>query len=357
MPAGHYQMHKMTQQEQPGGKLPATMKAVRQKEPGGALVTEMVPLPAPGKGEVLVRMHAAPVNPSDLALLKGGYMERQYPFTPGLEGSGLVVASGRGLLALLRKGKRVACTPAPSGDGTWAEYMVTPASRTAPLPGEASFEQGSMMLVNPMTAMAFMEIAGKGKHRALVNNAAGSELGRMLIRLTGRQQLPLINIVRRKEQVSELMEGGAHIVLCSGDPGFGEQLRQAARDLGATLLLDAIGGEQTSLLMEAAPKGSRLICYARLSGDPIRIDPGWLIKEEKTMEGFLLGNWLRDQPLTGKLRLLRNVRKALPDLLSSRIHRTLPLDMAGHAVDTYHRQMSAGKTILRIAGNHPHSNQ
>lgn len=330
-------------------KLPEQMKTVRQESPGGKLIIGMVPVPQPGKGQVLVRMHAAPVNPSDLALLKGGYMERDYPFTPGLEGSGEVVGSGGGMVALMRVGKRVACTPDPKGDGTWAEYMVTAATRTAPIPKGISPEQGSMMLVNPMTAMALMKIAREGHHAAMVNNAAASALGKMLIRLARRHRMPLINIVRKEEQVRSLQEMGAGVVLNSGAPAFTEELRRHCTELRATLFLDAIGGEHTARLLEAAPYGSRVICYARLSGEPLRIDPGALIQEGKSLEGFQLGQWLETQSLFAKLRLLGQVKKALPDVLNSPIHHTMAMEQVEQAIAGYRQNMSAGKVILLLS--------
>lgn len=330
-------------------RLPDRMRAVRQGEPGGKPIIESVELPLPRKGEVLVRMHAAPVNPSDLALLKGGYMEREYPFTPGLEGSGEVVGSGGGILPRMRLGKQVACTPNPGSDGTWAEYMVTAATRTAPLPKGIPPEQGSMMLVNPLTAVALMKIARKEGHAAMVNNAAASALGKMLIRLARQHRLPLINIVRSEAQVRTLTEMGAGVVLNSTRSGFGEELQRHCSDLRATCFLDAIGGSHTSLLMKAAPRGSLLICYARLSGDPITIDPAALIREGKTIRGFLLGQWMETQSLITRLNLVRQVRKALPEMLRSPIRNIMPMVQVEQAIADYQNNMSAGKVILRLS--------
>lgn len=336
-------------------KLPDHMNAVRQKEPGGKLIIESVGLPRPEKGQVLVRMHAAPVNPSDLALLKGGYLERNYPFTPGLEGSGEVVQSGRGILPGLRLGTRVACTPDPGSDGTWAEYMVTAATRTAPLPKGLAPEQGSMMLVNPMTAMALMKIARRGRHRAMVNNAAASALGKMLVRLARKDHIPLINIVRSEEQAGTLKEMGADVILNSSHPGFGEELQRYCSEWHPTLLLDAIGGSHAALLLKAAPFGSQLICYARLSGEPVPVDPGALISESKAIRGFQLGNWLETQSLLTKIRMLRQVRKALPEELSSPIRQIMPMAQVEQAIAQYQKHMSAGKMILWLSDSAPPS--
>lgn len=327
--------------------IPEDMKAVRQHEPGGPLIIETVPVPVPAHGEVLVRIHASPVNPSDFALLAGGYMERNYPFTPGLEGSGMVVRSGGGLMSQLRKGKMVACSPDPAGDGTWATYMKTSAMRTVTLPGGLPAEQGAMTLVNPMTALAFMEMARKGNHSALVNNAAASALGKMLIRLAKQAGLPLICIVRKEEQVEELKAMGAPHVLNSAAAGFAEALKQVAAELRATLLLDAIGGNQGATLIGAAPAGAILVQYARLSGEPLTIEPGWLIQEGKTVEGFLLAHWFQTLGLPARLRLIRRVRKALTGTLSSPIQQVMPLEEVEQALAAYKENMSAGKYILK----------
>lgn len=326
--------------------FPGSMTAVRQHAPGGPLVTESVPLPEPGHGEVLVRMHASPINPSDLAAIRGASPGIKYPYVPGLEGSGTVVKAGKGLLPALRKGKRVACTPVPGKGGTWAEYMVTPAMRCVPLPAGISMEQGSMMLVNPMTALAFMELAKKGKHGAMVNNAAASALGKMLVRLSGKYHLPLINIVRKEAQVHELEKMGAGYVLNSSENNFPEELGRLSRELGATLILDAVTGPQSALLLRAAPPGTMLIAYARLSGENMTIDPSSLIREDKQVSGFFLGHWLDSKGLLYKIRLTRRVGSMMAGTLASPIRRSMPLERAEEAIRLYTEQMSEGKVLL-----------
>src|SRR5512133_2002477 len=106
------------------GSYPATMKAVFLQE--GKLVTREVHVPDPGPSEVLVRISAAPVNPSDLARLRSAEAEYDLQtFIPGLEGSGTVIAAGTGILPHLWLGRRVACSSAFHTSGTWAEFMVT----------------------------------------------------------------------------------------------------------------------------------------------------------------------------------------------------------------------------------------
>ena len=328
--------------------IPENMLAIRQYEPEGKLVVETIPVPQPGRGEVLVKMAASPINPSDLALLKGRYMNRSYPYTPGLEGSGMVVDSGGGVMARMRKGKMVACTPNPEGDGSWAEFMLTSAMRTIPLPATITLEQGAMTVVNPMTAMAFLHMAKTGKHPAMVNNAAASSLGKMLIRLCADQKIPLINIVRNPAHVEELKTLGASYVLNSQDNGFETELTSLASELGATLFLDALSGPHTYQLLQAAPPRSTLVVYARLAGESMQINSGHLIRRDIKIVGFQLGNWLQTKGLFFKLAFIKGVKKRLGKTLSSHISQTFRLEDVEIAISHYTQNMSSGKVLLLL---------
>src|SRR5512143_4180974 len=217
--------------------IPATMHAVQLDEPNGPLTLREIPVPRPQAGQVLIRMAAAPINPSDLGSLSGmSYSgERQFPFTPGLEGSGTVIEAGEGIMPRLLNGRRVACSALLTGDGTWAEYMVTSARSCIPLNKNVSLEQGAMLLVNPLSALAMFEIAQRGKHRAVVSTAAASALGGMILRLGKRHNMPVIHVVRRQAQVDWVRGLGGEYVLNSSDADFSKQLRTLAHQLKATL--------------------------------------------------------------------------------------------------------------------------
>ncbi|HYF61648.1 MAG TPA: alcohol dehydrogenase catalytic domain-containing protein, partial [Herpetosiphonaceae bacterium] len=176
-------------------------------------------------GEVLVRIAAAPINPSDLMFVRGLYgIKKALPAIPGFEGSGTVVAAGPGALGRRLVGRRVACGATPGGDGTWAEYMVTGAAYCIPLADNISLEQGASLIVNPITAWALVDQARREKRAAAVQTAAASQLGRMVIRLAERADLPLINVVRRAGQAGELRALGARHVLDSSEPEFADRL-------------------------------------------------------------------------------------------------------------------------------------
>src|SRR5262249_2094716 len=206
--------------------IPTTMLAVQlldyEGTPGNLTVAE-VPVPRPGPGEVLVKVFASPVNPSDLMFILGKYgFRKPLPAIPGFEGSGTVVEVGSGIMASFMKDRRVACAAADAkiSGGMWAEYIVTSAQFCVPLSDKVEMDQGAQMLVNPLTAWALVAEARKGGHRAIVQTAAASALGKMVVRLGQKFRLPVVNVVRRAEQVDLLRAMGAEHVLNSSDSGF-----------------------------------------------------------------------------------------------------------------------------------------
>ncbi len=204
---------------------PHTMQAVFLEKPFGQLVVKEVSIRDPGPGEVLIKIAAAPVNPSDIARLRNAHNEYDLKtYIPGLEGSGTVVAAGKGLLPRIWLGRRVACSSRYPSGGTWAEYMLTSAGMCFPLSRKVTDEQGSMSLVNPFTALAFFEMVKKNLHKAIIINPAAGALGRMIELLGKKHHIPVINIVRNQKQAEFLKNLGSLYVLDSSDKSFIENL-------------------------------------------------------------------------------------------------------------------------------------
>ena len=328
--------------------IPSTMHAVQLDEPNGKLTLREVPVPRPQAGQVLIRMAAAPINPSDLGALSGlSYSgRRQFPFTPGLEGSGTVIEAGAGFMARLLSGRRVACSALLTGDGTWAEYMVTSAQSCIPLNKNVSLEQGTTLLVNPLSALAIFDIAQSGKHRAIVSTAAASALGGMILRLGKRRDIPIIHVVRRQAQVDWVRGLGGEYILNSSDPDFIDQLRTMAHKLQATLLLDAISGSMTQQLADAAPFGSTILVYSRLSDEACIIDARTALVKDLHFDGWFLPNWLGKKNLLQVLQLSGQAQSLLGTDLQSPIHKRFPLAAAQKGLETYVNNMGAGKILL-----------
>jgi NADPH:quinone reductase-like Zn-dependent oxidoreductase len=226
---------------------------------------EPVTLSPPADDEVIVRVEAAPINPSDLGLLLGpadvttleeagdgdspvlrfrvprerlgGVKARiGQSLAVGNEGAGTVVEAGAAAGAL--RGRKVGMI----GGGMFAEYRKLKARDVVPLPEDASAADGAAMFVNPLTALAFVETARAGGHRAIVHTAAASNLGQMLQRICLADGIPLVNIVRSEAQEEILRGIGATLVVNSKGDDFRARLTDAIVESGATIGFDAIGG-------------------------------------------------------------------------------------------------------------------
>ena len=332
-------------------QVPEAMTAVVLDSFSGveALRVEQRPVPKPGKDEVLVKVAASPINPSDLAYLDGNYgFKNQPPVVPGGEGSGTVVAVGPGMAGRYFLGKRVACLSQGNGSGMWAEYVVTSAKGGAlPLHDEVTLEQGAMSMVNPLTACAFLEIAEEGGHQAIVLTAAASSLGQMVNRLARSKGVQVINVVRRDAQVELLKEQGATIVLNSGEANFAQQLHDACHQADAHLAFDAVAGPMTRRLLDALPEHSKVTVYSCLSYEAPQTGPDHLIFEDKTLNGFWLGPWINKMNLIQILMLWRRAQKLIGTELKSKIRAQYPFQQAKQAVQDYLGQMTGGKILLR----------
>lgn len=236
---------------------------------GGALELSLheVPVPSPGANEVLVRVEASPINPSDLGLLVAsadmskatvaGTPERPVVTAPlgesavkalaarldqslpvGNEGAGTVVAAGSSEPAQALLGTTVAI----AGGAMYSQYRAMDASACLVLPEGTTARDGASSFVNPMTALGMTETMRREGHSALVHTAAASNLGQMLVKLCHKDGIPLVNIVRKPEQEEILRSIGAQYVCNSTSSSFETDLVEALKATSATLAFDAIGG-------------------------------------------------------------------------------------------------------------------
>ncbi|HMV68804.1 MAG TPA: alcohol dehydrogenase catalytic domain-containing protein, partial [Myxococcota bacterium] len=169
--------------------LQESMRALRVLATGAAPTVEVrrTPVPWPGPGQVLVRMHAAPIHNADVAFCRGTWgLRRPLPATPGVEGMGEVVSSGGGIVGRWLVGRRVAVLARPDGDGTWAEYVATDASLCMPIGPAVSDRQGATLLFNPLTAIAAVDLARASSGAGVIVTGASGALGRMIVRLGRR---------------------------------------------------------------------------------------------------------------------------------------------------------------------------
>ncbi len=306
-------------------------------------------VPTLRRGQVLVKIDSAPCNPSDLLFLQGNYgVSKTLPSVPGWEGAGTVVASGGGLLANWFKGKRVACGNQDDRDGTWAQYMVANATVCLPLKRRMTLEQGATLIINPLTAMGLLDTARRGGHRAAIQTAAASQVGRFVVRLAKEANYPVICVVRRESQVEILKSLGATHLLNSSDDDFVEQMESMCEQLQATAAFEAVAGDLTGIVLNAMPAGSTVYVYGALSNVACSsIDPIELIFRDKHVTGFYLGKWLESRGAIGILRAAgRLQRMIIAGRSSTTVQRRLDLDEAMVGLEHYVHHMTDGKVLI-----------
>src|SRR5215210_721157 len=245
------------------------MQSVRFHEfgnPAEVLRVEEVGRPAPGAGQVLVRMRARPINPSDLLTVRGLYGALPVPpATPGLEGMGEVAELGEGVTHL-RAGQRVI----PLGvAGTWQEFIVAPAAQLIPVPDSINDQTAAQFVVNPLTAWIMtVEELGLQPGEWLLQTAAGSTLGRVVLQIARQHGFRTINVVRRREQAEELKALGADEVICTEDEDLVERVREITGRAGLAKAIDAVGGETCGAVVRALSRGGVMLVYGVLSMEP-----------------------------------------------------------------------------------------
>jgi NADPH:quinone reductase len=334
------------------------LKTLVIDSPGAPLRLIEKPLPEPGAGEVRVRIHASPVNPSDLIFLEGNYGggsftdPRTFPRTPGFEASGVVEKAGPGLLPRLWMGRRVACVAPDGRDGAWAESMVTPAERCVPLLPSVTLDQASMMFVNPWTAEALLDVAKKHGAAACAQTAAAGALGRMIGRIFQKAGIPMIHIVRRPDQVELLIGDGIkpEHVLDSSSTGFDGSMRSAFTESRVSLVFDAVAGEMTGRLLAALPEGGKVVVYGALSKESASSSPYDLLFGNKKVEGFWLARWVQERGFVGRMLMAIRVQRQLGGDLASEVRSRVPLEDVPSAIQSYKKEMSCGKILIYPSG-------
>lgn len=254
-------------------------------------VIEAVPLSLPTlpAGQVLVKVLAAPINPSDVLTLTGEYgMLPPLPAIGGNEGVGRVEALGEGV-SNLKVGQTVLL---PVGSGTWVTHLHAAANKLIPLP-DADPQQLAMMTINPPTASLLLsQFVDLQPGDWVIQNAANSGVGGYLIQLAKLRGFKTINVVRREAAVAGVKEEGGDVVLVDG-PDLHKQVRAAIGDAKLLLAIDAVGGKATDHLAASLSEGGTLVNYGLMSGEPCQVSATSFVFRDVTLRGFWLAKWFQ----------------------------------------------------------------
>ncbi len=324
------------------------MKSVRFSEfgePASVLRVEELPRPEPSASQALIRMRARPINPSDLLSVRGLYGSLpRLPATPGLEGMGEVAAVGDEVKGFL-PGQRVIPLGAA---GTWQEYVAVESTQLIPVPEQVSDETAAQFVVNPLTAwiMTVEELALQ-PGEWLLQTAAGSTLGRVVLQIARLRGFKTINVVRRREQVDQLKALGADEVICTADEDLSARVKEITGSEGLRKAIDAVGGKTGGDVARSLGRRGVMLAYGLLSMGPMRVDVGQLIFPPATIRGFWLSEWLgttspeRRQAVTVELLKLMAAHEIVPP-----VEAKYSLSDVLAAVQHAERQGRSGKVLL-----------
>lgn len=351
-----------------------------------------IPIPEPKENEVVVRVEATPINPSDLGLLFGmadmgtavvsgtaespvltasipdklmrnmqARVDQSMPV--GNEGAGVVVRAGSSEAAQALMGKTVAIV----GGGMYTQYRAIKAVECLVMPDDATPVDGASCFVNPLTALGMVETMRLEQHTGLVHTAAASNLGQMLIKICVQDKVPLVNIVRKQAHVELLKSIGATHVCNSSEPGFMTDLIDALVDTDATLAFDATGGGklagQILTCMEAAANRSatefsrygstvhkQVYIYGGLDRSPTTFTRnfgtawgigGWLLTPFLQRIGFDAAQRLRE-------RVAAEIKTTFASTYTGEVSLAGALQM--DAISVYGKQATGEKYLIRPHG-------
>lgn len=350
-----------------------------------------VPMPEPKDNEVVIRIEATPINPSDLGLLFGpadmlkaefsGTPERPVVSAPiaeklmrmvaarldkslpvGNEGAGVVVEAGSSQEAQILMGKVVGV----AGGAMYSQYRVLPAKQCLVMPSGTTPRDAASCFVNPLTALAMTETMRLEGHEALVHTAAASNLGQMLNKICKADGIDLVNIVRKPEQVKILKDLGAKYVVNSSKDSFMDDLTNALAETGATIAFDATGGgalaSQILSCMEAAAsrnasefsrygsdKFKQVYIYGGLDRSPTTLTRNYGFSW--AIGGFLLTPFLQKVGMEKMLELQARVAAEMKTTFASHYTKEVSLAEAlkPEAMMVYGKQATGEKYLINPA--------
>lgn len=259
-------------------------------EPAEVLRLHDVPPARPGAGEVLVRMAARCINPSDLLTIRGAYSRHTpLPSTPGWEGVGVVVETGPDVPAGL-VGRRVLPL---RGAGTWQELVAAPARWAVPIPDAVPDAAAAQLYINPVAVWLMLtEELRLAPGDVLLVNAAGSACGRIAAQLCRERGVRMLAIVRSDAYTDELLALGASAVVNTAREDLGPAVARLTDGRGATAALDAVGGPAGAALLDHLAPGGVLLAYGLLSGALLRPDAAELARRGLAARDYWLRRWV-----------------------------------------------------------------
>ncbi len=314
-------------------------------KPADVLELVDLPEPEPKEGQVRVRLSHRPINPSDLLYIQGKYgIIPHLPAIPGFEGAGRVDKVGKGVLGVAVKQRVV-----PMGvTGTWRGSVIAREGQLTPVPDNVSDQAAAQLGVNPVTAwvMVTKELDVK-PGEWLLQTAAGSTLGRLVLQLAKVRGFKTINFVRRRDQVQEILDLGADAVICTEDPDPVGEVMKITRGQGVNAAIDAVGGQTGGRAAKCLRTGGTMLVYGLLSEERIPLDSGDMIFKGSTVRGFWLSRWYLNTPSDAVQATIREVIKMMGSgHLAPPVEKEYDLEQFKAAIANAEQPGRRGKVLL-----------
>lgn len=297
--------------------------------------------PVPAKGEVLIRVLARTINPSDLMFIQGMYgITPRLPSSAGFEASGVVeIGDEKGVFL---PGTRVMFTAA----GTWKDFVSVPVQVVIPIPEQLTDELACQAFVNPLTAYGMLETSGLQAGDWLLLTAGASAFGKFTLQLAREKGIRVAATVRHEEQKDILKNLGAELVFNSDHEKFHRLIPELCGG-GVHVVFDAVSGQVGAKALACLRHSGKMMAFGALSLEPMPIASGLLIFKNLTIEGFWLSTWL--EKLDGKER-----KKAFEKVFEFLLKDSSQVDIAGiyplhafrEAIEAYERPGRNGKILL-----------
>jgi NADPH:quinone reductase-like Zn-dependent oxidoreductase len=340
--------------------MPDTIHALvaqRVGEPADVLRLESRPRPEPGEGQVLVRVRAAPVHATDLHIIRGRYgYTPEFPTVLGSESVGVVEAVGAGV-DTVEVGQRVVTVFVT---GTWQELVVVPSSQVVPVPDDLSDAVACQLVVNPLTALLLLRESGVQPGEWLLQTAAGSTVGRLVVQLARHLGIRTINVVRRRAAVDEIRQLGGTEVICTEDEDLAARVGEIAGDDGVRRAVDCVAGQLGADVFRALAPEGELLVYGALSThrqtDPealtIPLFARSVIYDAKKVRGFWLFRWVVTTPPEVTAATLAEARKLVTDgVLEIPAGQPIPVERFADALSLAEAPAHGTKPLLVFDGS------
>jgi NADPH2:quinone reductase len=324
------------------------VKAIRVAKYGGPeeLQLQEIPQPKPGPSEALVRVHAVGVNFADIYFRTGvARIPISFPFTPGIEGAGVVESIGDGVRQV-KPGDRVAWA---GGQGSYAEYQAIKAAQLAPLPNEVSFEDGAAIILQGMTAHYLVHefYPIKRGSTVLVHAAAGG-MGLILVQWLKHLGAVAIGTVSTEEKARVAREAGADHVILYTKQDFAEEAKKITGGTGIDYIIDGVGKTTFTKNLDALRIRGWATVYGQASGPAEPINPMTLFAKSLTVSGGSLFNYTltRDELLSRAQGVFQGLHEGW---LKLSIDKKFPLAQASEAHRLLENRQTTGKLTLDTA--------